>query len=103
LVRGDRALLPEDGLLPDLDDALVAADLRPVADPREAPEPNRRAAGDLQRDAAAEEHRPVRLPAPAGRSEQAPPQVAQRKPRVLDVEHPVAGEEAERPEHGRAQ
>src|SRR4051812_46130156 len=30
LVRGDRAVLTEDGLCPDLDDALVAADLRPI-------------------------------------------------------------------------
>ena len=45
---------------------------------------------------------PVGLPAPAGRGQEAPPQVAPEQARVAGVEHLVGGEEAERPDHGGA-
>ena len=67
LVGGDRALLAEHGLGADLHHALVAADLRPVAEPDEAAELDPAAAGDLQLEPAAEEERPaVRQRRPAG-------------------------------------
>src|SRR4051794_10143879 len=44
----DRALLAEDALGPDVDLALVHADLAAVADPRPAPEVERRVAPDLE-------------------------------------------------------
>src|SRR5262249_19853324 len=83
-VGRDRALLPEDRLGPDLHDALVAADLRPVADPREAPEPHRRTLRDLQLETPAEEDRPIGLPAPAGGGQEAPPQIAPEEAPVAE-------------------
>jgi hypothetical protein len=72
-VGRDRALLAEHGLGADRDLTLVAADLRAVADPGEAPEADRAALSDLQLQPLAEEHRAVGLPAPAGRGQKAPP------------------------------
>ena len=80
LVGGDRRLLADHGLLPDLDLALVAADLRAVADPDEAAELDRAALGDLKLQALAEEDGAVGLPAPAGAGEEAPPEVAPQEP-----------------------
>ena len=99
LVGGDRALLAHHRLRADLDDALVAADLGPVADPDEAAEADLAARLDLQFQPAAEEEGPVGAPAPAGGGQQAPPEVAPEEPRVARVQHPVAGQEAE---HGGA-
>src|SRR5213076_617487 len=96
LVGGDRALLAEHGLGADLDHALVAADLRSIADPGEAPEAHRGAAPDLQLEAAPEENRPLGLPAPPSRREQPPPRIAPQKTRVLQVEHAIPREEAKR-------
>ena len=61
LVGRDRAVLSEHGLGADLDDSLVTADLRAVADPAEAPEADPPALADLQLKPAPEEHHAVRL------------------------------------------
>ena len=75
-----------------------------VPSPIQTKRPNsiRPAAGDLEFEAAAEEEQAVGAPAPAGDGEEAPPQVAQQQPPVAGVEHPVAGAEAERADHGGA-
>src|SRR5204862_3235157 len=68
LERGDRALLADDGLGPDRDDALVCADLRPVPDPRPAAELDAGIPPDLKDDSRADEGEPVELePAAVGR------------------------------------
>ncbi len=54
-VGRDRAVLPHHGLRPDLDQALVAADLGPVPDPHEAAEADRSLPAGLELKAAAEE------------------------------------------------
>ena len=78
----------------DLDLALVAADLRAVADPDEAAELDLAALGDLKLEALAEEDGAVGLPAPARAGEEAPPEVAPQEHRVPAVEHPVTSGEA---------
>src|SRR6476619_2512861 len=100
LVRGDRALLAHHRLRADLDDALVAADLGAVADPDEAAELDPPAAGDLQFEAAAEEEQAVGAPAAPRSREEAPAQITPEQARVLEVEHPVAGAEADCANHG---
>jgi hypothetical protein len=101
-VGGDRALLPDHGLLADDHLALVAADLAAVAHPDEAAEPQLRPAGDLDLQVATEEHRSVGLHPPTCHGQIPPPQVTVVEPRVLQVEHPVpAGESKESEEpHG---
>src|SRR3954447_7898922 len=78
----DRALLPEHRLRADRDLALVRADLRPVADPRPAPEMDLRPFADLERHARADEadavgHEPS---APA----QLQPDPAGEQPRIAE-------------------
>src|SRR5262249_54952285 len=70
------------------------------ADPGEAPEPNGRALGDLELEVATEEDRAIGLPAPARRRQEAPPEITPVEPRVAPIEHAVAAQEAEEPEHG---
>jgi hypothetical protein len=101
LVGRDRALLPEDGLRPDDDLALVAADLRAVAQPDEPPEPDRPLASYLYLKALAEEEGPIGPPAPSGGRQVSPPRIPTREPRVLRREHPVAREEPEQSQHAR--
>src|SRR4051794_10820957 len=101
LVGGDRALLAQHRFVADLDQALVAADLRPVANPDEAAEADLRAAPGLQCQAAAEEDHAGGRPAPAGWRQQAPPGVSPEEPQVLPGEHAVAGEEAQQAHRGR--
>src|SRR5581483_6165271 len=101
-VGRDRALLAQHRLRPDHHLALVAADLGAVADPHEAAEANLPPPADLDLEVAAEEDGTVRLPAPAGGGEEAPPQVAPQKQRVLGREHPVARQEPEGADQFRA-
>src|SRR5690242_2364016 len=100
LVCGDGALLPEDGLGPDLDHAFVAADLGAVADPSEPAEFDRCSTGYLELESLSKEHGSVRLPSPSGRRERPPPGVSPEEPGVAPVEHPVRPEESEQPQHG---
>jgi len=101
LIRRDRALLTEDGLRPDDDLALVAADLRAVAKPDEPPEPDRPLGADLYLKPLAEEEGAIGPPAPPRGREESPPRVPIREPRVLRREHPVAREEPEQSKHAR--
>src|SRR5262249_31215441 len=87
-----RALLPEHGLGADLALALVHADLRAVADPRPAPEPQHRLAADLELHARPDERDPVGLQALA--EAQLVSREPQQQPRVLEIEHAVAAHEA---------
>src|SRR5262249_21299445 len=98
LEGGDRALLPEHGLGPDPYLALVRADLRPVADPRPAPEVDDRVLADLERHAGADEGEPVGLQAPA--EAQLQPPEAHDQARVVPGEHAVLAHPA--PQRERA-
>src|SRR5439155_8477408 len=90
LVRGDRALLAEHGLRADRDDALVAADLRSVAEPRPAAELDPPSLADLERDLRPDECDAVGPQAPTtGRREESAPQQAEEQTRVLRGEHAV--------------
>ena len=101
LEGGDRALLAHHGLRPDLDLALVGADLRAVADPAPAAELDVRALADLERDAGADEAQPVGLEAPA--PAQLQPRPAHDQPEVPEGQHPVGAHEAQQRERAAAQ
>src|SRR6185437_83613 len=92
LVGGDRALLAHHRLCADRHFALVHPDLRAVADPRPATDPQRRVLADLELDARAEEADAVGLQAPA--PAQLKPQQAGAQHRIVAVEHVVRTHEA---------
>ncbi len=101
LVGGDRALLAQHGLRTDRDLALVAADLRAVADPDEAPEADRaRACRSRARRLRPKKTGPSVSQRHPARREVAPPQIAPQQARVAGVQHVVGGEEAQRADQG---
>src|SRR5215211_193655 len=92
-VGGDRALLAEHGLGADRHDALVAAELAAVADPRPAAELERRALADLEGAAGGDEGQPVELQAAS--ETELPPAEPEQQPAVLRVQHALGAHEAQ--------
>ena len=83
-------LLADHGLGADLDDALVAADLRPVRRPRRSGRSGSGPAPDLQLQPRAEEDHAVGLPAAARAGQEPAAEEAQQQARVLGVSIPWA-------------
>src|ERR671917_503811 len=89
LVGGDRALLSEHGLGADRDDPLVTAQLRPMPEPRPAPELDSPAAPNVEVPPGADEPHPGERETPPRRRQPSPSPEPEQQARVAEGEHPV--------------